>query len=316
MKRAPKLQLRDQDQLIHVNPVTLELFQRYKIDMNMRGLAVGTQQHYTNDLETWFIYVLTYQSNRSVIDLTEDDIADYLMFCKSAGNHSARQRLRLASISTFYKFLRKKRVVRENPVDFLDYPKHTDVVITQTYLSAEQVVLMREKLIESQDTQLRLYAFLSLSTMARVGAIARLRWSQIDFNSKSIRDVQEKEGKLVVLYFSDEVRLLLQKLLKEREAKHIDDHGWVFHTGRTSANKCIARGTLNSWCKRIGQMIGVPTLHPHDFRHSGATLLKNAGMSLEDVSTLLHHESTETTKKFYIKQDMSKICSLKAIYNI
>lgn len=63
-------------------------------------------------------------------------------------------------------------------------------------------------------------------------------------------------------------------------------------------------------------MIGVPTLHPHDFRHSGATLLKNAGMSLEDVSVLLNHESTDTTKKFYIKQDIRRISSVKNRYNI
>ena len=75
-------------------------------------------------------------------------------------------------------------------------------------------------------------------------------------------------------------------------------------------------GTLNDWCKRIGGMIGVPTLHPHDFRHSGATLLKNAGMSLEDVSVLLSHESTDVTKKYYIKEDTGRISSIKSNYNI
>ena len=81
-------------------------------------------------------------------------------------------------------------------------------------------------------------------------------------------------------------------------------------------DKPVSRGTLNGWSKRIGEMIGVPTLHPHDFRHSGATLLKNAGMSLEDVSVLLSHESTDTTKKYYIKQDTAKIGSAKALFNI
>lgn len=63
-------------------------------------------------------------------------------------------------------------------------------------------------------------------------------------------------------------------------------------------------------------MINIPTLHPHDFRHSGATLLKNAGMSLEDVSTLLSHESTDTTKRYYIKQDIKRLGNAKQVYNI
>ena len=50
-------------------------------------------------------------------------------------------------------------------------------------------------------------------------------------------------------------------------------------------------------------MIGVETVHPHDWRHSGASALKNAGMALEDVSALLNHASTDVTKKFYIKED-------------
>lgn len=78
----------------------------------------------------------------------------------------------------------------------------------------------------------------------------------------------------------------------------------------------VNSGTLNEWCKRIGQMIGAPSLHPHDFRHSGATLLKNAGMALEDVSTLLNHESTATTKKYYIKEDTARLSSIKRTYNI
>ena len=58
-------------------------------------------------------------------------------------------------------------------------------------------------------------------------------------------------------------------------------------------------------------MIGVSTLHPHDYRHSYATLLKNEGVSLEDVSTMLNHSGTDVTKKFYIKQDTSKVRKLK-----
>lgn len=58
-------------------------------------------------------------------------------------------------------------------------------------------------------------------------------------------------------------------------------------------------------------MIGEPTLHPHDFRHSYATLLKNEGVNLEDVSTMLNHSGTDVTKKFYIKTDTSKVRKIK-----
>lgn len=78
----------------------------------------------------------------------------------------------------------------------------------------------------------------------------------------------------------------------------------------------MTNGSLNDWCHKAGRMIGVNTLHCHDLRHSMATLYKNEGMSLEDVSSLLNHLSTDVTKKFYIKQDKSKISKNKDSFTI
>ena len=52
------------------------------------------------------------------------------------------------------------------------------------------------------------------------------------------------------------------------------------------------------------------------WRHSMATLLKNKGMSLEDVSALLNHANIDVTKKFYIREDKSKIQSEKDRFEI
>ena len=54
-------------------------------------------------------------------------------------------------------------------------------------------------------------------------------------------------------------------------------------------------------------MIGIPTLHNHDLRHSGSNLLKELGMEVEDIAELLHHESTETTIKHYLTKNKKKI---------
>lgn len=313
--RSKRILLHDEEKLTRVNEETRKIYQRYKVDMTMRNLSPGTQRHYEYDLQQWFIYVLDNQDNRSVTELTDDDITEFLYFCKKEGNNSERIKGRTAAISAMYKYMRKKKLIVENPTEFIDRPKRGMRIIQQTYLTQEQVALMREKLITCDDLQLRTYAMLSLSTMARASAIASIRWEQIDLENKIIKGVLEKEGKIVDLFFSDEVKYLLVQLKLQRESKNRNDHGWVFYSGRNTT-KPVNSGTLNEWCKRIGAMIGVPTLHPHDFRHSGATLLKNAGMSLEDVSVLLSHESTDVTKKYYIKEDTGRISSIKSNYNI
>ena len=310
-ERSKRIVLHNEEKLKQINPETQKLMQKYKIDMSLRDLSPKSIYSYEKDLNQWFIYILDHQFNQSVTELSDDDITEFLYFCKQEGNNVERMKRRMAAISAFYKFLRKKKLIKENPTEFMDRPKKGMPVTVQTYLTPEQVDLMRTKLTEYGDLQLKTYAMFSLSTMARVNAIANLKWEQIDFEARECRDVLEKEGYIVELSFSNEVKDLLLALKKEREDKGINDYGWVFYSRYNDETKPISNGTLLEWCKKIGNMIGVPTLHCHDFRHSGATLLKNMGMSLEDISELLHHSGTDVTSKFYIKKDTSKIKALK-----
>ena len=310
-ERSKRIVLHNEEKLKQINPETQKLMQKYKIDMSLRDLSPKSIYSYEKDLNQWFIYILDHQFNQSVTELSDDDITEFLYFCKQEGNNVERMKRRMAAISAFYKFLRKKKLIKENPTEFMDRPKKGVPVTVQTYLTPEQVDLMRTKLTEYGDLQLKTYAMFSLSTMARVNAIANLKWEQIDFEARECRDVLEKEGYIVELSFSNEVKDLLLALKKEREDKGINDYGWVFYSRYNNETKPISNGTLLEWCKKIGNMIGVPTLHCHDFRHSGATLLQNMGMSLEDICELLHHSGTDVTSKFYIKKDTSKIKALK-----
>lgn len=324
---SKKIRVHDDEILRNINEETQKLWNKYKIDMSLRELSPKTVAGYQNDLEHWWIYIYKNQGNQSVTELTEDDVTEFLYFCKTEGNNSRRMKRRMASISAFYKFLRKKKLIAENPTEFLDRPKKDTDVITQTFLTLEQVGLMRDKLnelVEQAGTdnkkhralQYQCYALFSLSTMARVNAVSNTRWEQIDFTSRTVNDVVEKEGYVVTLYFSEEVKGLLLNLIDYRKNNNIDDNGYVFVTAEDENKYDVTTtSTLNQWCHNIGDMIGVPTLHPHDFRHSGATLYKNSGMSLEDVSSLLNHSGTDVTRKFYIRVDKKKISENKDKFN-
>lgn len=315
-ERSKRIVLSDPKKLEKVNPETQKLMKKYEVDMSLRELSEKTIYQYKKDLEQWFIYIHDNQFNQAVTDLTDDDITEFFYFCKQQGNNTERMKRRMAAISAFYKFLRKKKLIIENPCEFLDRPKKGAPVVVQTFLNKEQVQLMKDKLTEYGDLQLKTYALFSLSTMARVNAVANIKWKQIDFENRVVKDVLEKEGKIVDLFFSKEVKELLLQLKVEREEKGIEDFGWVWRTGYTTEDKPISTGTLGEWCKKIGNMIGVPTLHAHDYRHSAATIAKTMGMPLEDVSALLNHSGTDVTKKYYIKEDMSRLTKLKDQFEI
>lgn len=305
--RSKRICMYDEEKLKNINPETLKLFEKYKIDMAIRDLSENTIYGYISDLQQWFIFMHDKQFNLSVLETTDDDLLEYFYFRKQEGNNVARQRRVMSSISAFYKFLRKKKLITESPTEFLERPKAGQPIVKQTFLTVEQVNLLREKLTEYGDTQLQAYILFGLSTMARVNAMAHLKWEQVDLDERTCTDVLEKEGKVVDLFFSQEVEELLRKMKQERKEKGINDYGWVFYTPYVDEENCINNSTLNDWCKKAGEMIDVPTLHNHDLRHSGSNILKELGMEIQDIAELLHHESTETTVKHYLTVNKKKV---------
>lgn len=314
-KRSKRINLADKNKEQHINPETLKFFQKYQIDMSIRDLSPKTITNYNSDLMQWFIYMYDNQFNLSVLDATDEDIEEYYFWRKQQGNNVNRQKRVMSSISAFYKFLRKKKFIKESPVEFIERPKNAETVVKQTFLTIDQVNELRAKLKEENDLQLETYILFGLSTMARVNAISHLRWEQIDLENRFCSDVHEKEGKIVELYFSQEVQQLLIRLKKYREDNKINDYGWVFISPYVNEEECISNGTLNAWCKRVGELIGIPTLHNHDLRHSGSNLLRDQGMELQEISELLHHESTETTVKHYLTVNKQKIQANKDKYS-
>lgn len=313
MERSKRIKLYTKKDIPLFNTENMKLLQKYTANLGMRELSKNTIYGYTCDIYAWFGYILKHQFNQDILQLNEDDIMEYLYYCKTEGNHSRRMRRRIASISAFYLFLRKKRITKENPCDFLDRPERDVDIVVQTYLTPEQIKNLKYKLLELNNPQITTYALLSLSTMARVTAISNIKWSQIDFQERVINDVIEKEGYNVTLYFSEEVKDVLMDLKETRIKKGISCDS-IFISKYRGRYKQVDISTLGSWAKKCGNLINVPTLHPHDFRHSAATILKNNGMPLEEVSYLLNHKGVDVTLKHYIRQDKKKIRNLKDKY--
>lgn len=300
-----------------INPQNEKLYKQFYRAKTMQGLSKGTLLNYTSDLNQWFKYMATEQMDLTADEATEDDIEEFIFYCQQEGNNANRIKRRLSSISSFYLFLRKKKIVKDNPVDLIDRPKNVKPVVPQVYLTEEQVHAMKKALKEQGNRQLELYALFSLSTMARVNAVSSVRWSNLDLENKQVIGVVEKGGKENEnMYFSEEVKSLILAEKKRREEEGIECD-YLFCAKRHGKYDKVSNVTLGLWAKKIGKMIGIEEgLHPHDFRHSGATLLKNMGMELEEVSKLLNHSGTDVTKKFYIKEDNKKLKANREKFNL
>jgi integrase len=75
--------------------------------------------------------------------------------------------------------------------------------------------------------------------------------------------------------------------------------------------------SINKWLREFSKEYKLPTIHPHKFRHTQASLLYAAGENPVVISKRLGHKQVSTTQNIYAhllengdKQASDKIASL------
>lgn len=297
----------------NVSPHNLGAFQMFYEHMLLKNLSEGTIEGYKSDLFQFFMYIDKYKDNKRFNEVNQNDIEDYLKFCMIGGNNEDRLRRRCASLNSMYDLLRKKKIVENNPMQDIDRPKKKLDVREKHFLTEQQVKTIKDNLYKLDNVVAEAYVLLSLSTAGRISAINNIKWQDISFEEREIK-VIEKGSNQTIIYFSEEVKEKLIELKQFYESNNINlPH--VFITKYRGKYKHVCKASMRKWTRQTGELIGISNFAPHSYRRTTATLLKNNGMPLEDVSYILNHSSTQTTQR-YIKQNKHQIKNLKDDLNI
>src|SRR5262249_4392357 len=60
----------------------------------------------------------------------------------------------------------------------------------------------------------------------------------------------------------------------------------------------LAVGAFDEIMERVREKVHLPALTPHTLRHQRCTILKRAGVNLDDIALFAGHKSTETTRLY------------------
>lgn len=129
---------------------------------------------------------------------------------------------------------------------------------------------------------------LLLDTGARYNEIARLEWNSIDLKRKTIELWRGKTRTASLVYMTDRVHQILQR---RSESRNHDQ--WIF----TNWDRTSHRTDNTTYINQVIQSAGVPYT-VHTLRHTFATKMLKAGMTLNDVRVLLGHSSMQTTLRY------------------
>ena len=73
-----------------ISEENLKLLEKYEMDMEIRELSPKSIYNYKRDLIQFFSYIEKNQFGLSLIDITEDDVEEFIFYCKKQGNNTER----------------------------------------------------------------------------------------------------------------------------------------------------------------------------------------------------------------------------------
>lgn len=217
---------------------------------------------------------------------------------------SATLARKIATVRTFYRFLMRKGLARENPAAALKTPKVKRTL--PRFLTVDEAFRVmdapKEDAARPEPLALRDAAILELLYGAglRVSELAGLCLGDLEPSARTVR-VLGKGGKERIAPYGGAAAKALAAYLEVRpdlrSPKTGAQHPDALFLGRYGT-RLTARQVENI-VHRYGALgAGRGDLHPHALRHSCATHLLDAGADLRSIQELLGHASLSTTQRY------------------
>ena len=212
-------------------------------------------------------------------------------------NQSISLARKMSTIRTFFRYLKRKNIVKQNWIALIPSPK-IEKKLPQ-FLKVEEVLELMKAPDESTWVGKRDRALLELmyGCGLRVSEVAELSRNQLEAREGWVRVVGKgsKERWVPLNLVAQET---LQNYFKSRPA--LEDRELVFINQQLTrlTARSVARILSRQLIRATQIMSGSLKASPHALRHSFATHLLTAGADLRSIQELLGHASLSTTQRY------------------
>ncbi len=247
---------------------------------------------YSHDLKEYYAFL----ENGGALEAGKDSLRRYLAHLNEKGLSKRTVSRRMATLRTFYRFLKREGHVKDNPMAFLKNPKlekKLPMVLDEGEVS---------RLLDSPEDDasgLRDKAILETlySTGMRVSELVHMDLESVDFIGGVCR-VLGKGSKERLCPIGDRALRSIRRYLEEkgRVTKKADRVLFANHSPNQKGSRLTDRSVRRIVEKYIERTCRRESISPHTLRHSFATHLLNRGADLRSVQELLGHENLSTTQ--------------------
>ncbi|WP_218657126.1 tyrosine recombinase XerC [Enterococcus hirae] len=261
-----------------------------------RGYSEKTREAYEEDL-TNFERFFTESGEDDLLKINHLDVRVYLSYLTDERYSRNSISRKIASLRSFYQYLLKEEVIKENPFSYV-HLKKKNLKLPRFFYENEMQVLF-DSVKGEKPLDLRNQALLEVlyGSGIRLSECSNLKLAEIDFDSEVMlihgKGNKERYAPLgsfaqdaLQEYFEKGRKVLMDKYHKSHDYVFVNHHGEpITPTGiEYVLNQVIKKSSLDS------------SIHPHMLRHTFATHLLNNGADMRTVQELLGHANLSTTQ--------------------
>jgi integrase/recombinase XerC len=262
----------------------------YRYLSTEKDVADNTRRAYEGDLEQF----LAFLARNKYGEVDHRAIRGFMAETYGDLKKSSLSR-KVSSIKVFFKFLKKKGYIQDNPAALIRNPKIEKQL--PKFYTVDEMFHFLNTLPEATWVDLRNRAIFELiySTGMRAQESLDLDMEDVHLDGQWAL-VKGKGGKERVLPFGEKARDALEAYLKKAPAHVRQSTEALFVNNRGS--RLSYRGLLKLMKKHQLDANLFKHLALHGIRHSFATHMLNGGADLRSIQELLGHSKLSTTQKY------------------
>jgi len=267
--------------------------------------------------------ILPYFEGMRLADIDSKKAADYLDYLKTFKKNPKGETLsaqtckhHYSTLNLIFAYAVKHRLIDINPMVDVESPKLTKRKV-DAFTKSESLRFINE--IEKLPIVQKTMYYLLLTTGIRRGECFGLQWRDIDFENALLfinRNVvyTTKRGAVVGAPKTDNsyrtIPLTSKTIRLLEEYKRVENprakEAFLFHA-EEDQTKPRDPSYITKHMKKLMKKAELPSMSPHDLRHTCATLLLQNGADIKSVQDILGHADARTTLNFYARSDLTQM---------
>lgn len=278
---------------------------------------------YLRKIRGFLKYIDEDTRNIDINKITENDVSKYLhsieITIDKNGNKKetsfAYRKQVYTILNSFFEYLRKKKMIKENPMDCIDRPDSVDLVervklnendLRNIIQSVDLGAGTEEQKSRQQNWKERDKAILIMlmTTGMRETALTEINMEDIDFenNIVTVIDKRHKEHKYYIKNTAKQ--LLIEWINKREELLNGEKVEAVFLSNRKSRidASSVALIVRKYSLEGIGK-----ELSPHKLRAAFCTIMYEKSGDIEKVRDAVGHSDINTTKRYIVKDNKARL---------